>query len=235
VQPSAAVDPGTPDGPGRRRLSRTVAFWAAVVVLGAGAGAGATLIALHERRASPSSQPLVATPPPVTWPAGARRAPDFRLADQHGAPISLHSLLGRAVIVTFLDPLCTNVCPLEARVLADAIRGLPPARRPAIVAVSVDPRGDTRASFRADASRWRLTAGWRWAIGSPGRLAAVWRKYEIEVKVVTARTAGKTVREVEHSDASFVVDRAGYQRAMFLYPFTATDVQHEILSIESGA
>lgn len=160
-------------------------------------------------------------------------ATNFQLVDQRGAPISLRSFRGRTTILTFLDPLCRNVCPLEARVLADAIRGLPQATRPAIIAVSVNPQGDTHANFRADAAHWRLTTNWRWAIGSRKQLAAVWRKYGIEVKVVTKRVAGVTVREVEHGDAAFIIDRSGYRRAMFLFPFLAGDVEHEIRTIGS--
>lgn len=226
AQPSPATDP--PGESGRRGRSRLLAVAAVLVMLGVVAGA---LVVVRGHSASRASQSPTVTPPPVTWLAGARAAPNFRLVDQRGASVSLRSFRGRTTIVTFLDPLCRNVCPLEARVLADAIRGLPPAVRPAIVAVSVNPRGDTRANFDADSRHWRLTPDWRWAIGSRTQLAAVWRKYEIEVKIVTKRLSGVTVREVEHGDAAFIVDRSGYQRAMFLYPFTAVDVEHELRKV----
>jgi len=103
--------------------------------------------------------------------------------------------------------------------------------------VSINPQGDTRANFRADASHWRLTKNWRWALGSQKQRAAVWRKYEIQVRVVTKRLSGVTVREVEHGDAAFIVDRNGYRRAMFLFlfPFTAPDVEQEIRTIDGSA
>ena len=65
--------------------------------------------------------------PAMTWAKGTRRAPDFRLTDQNGKPLSLHSLRGRPVLVTFIDPLCRNLCPLEAQVLNDVVRRLRPA------------------------------------------------------------------------------------------------------------
>lgn len=235
TQPPLPIDPAA-DCNGHRGRGRTwlLAGFAVLVVLGA--AAAAAVIVRHGPRASPpSNQFSTITPPPVTWAAGSRRAPDFQLVDQRGAAISLRSLRGRTTIVTFLDPLCKNVCPLEARVLAEALRGLPPAIRPAIVAVSVNPPADTRANFRADASHWHLTPDWRWAIGSRSQLAAVWRKYEIDVKVVTTRLAGASVREVEHGAAAFIVDRSGFQRSMFLFPFTAPDVEHEIRRIDASA
>lgn len=231
-QPSPAIDISADVG-GQRRRGRSWVFagLALVALLAAVVGAGVALQGRHG--ASPANQVASFTPPPVTWPPGSHMAANFQLVDQRGVPISLRALRGRTAIVTFLDPLCRNVCPLEARVLADAIRGLPPAIRPAIIAVSVDPQGDTRVNFRADAAHWRLTGNWRWAIGSRKQLAAVWRKYQIEVRVVTKRVAGVTVREVEHGDAAFIIDRSGYRRAMFLFPFLAPDVEHEIRAIDS--
>ena len=233
-QPTPAIDVAADSGGHRRRgRSRLLSVLAALATLGV--TVVATIVVLHARHhVSSANEGTSFTPPPVTWGAGSHMAPNFQLVDQRGAPISLSSFRGRTTIVTFLDPLCRNVCPLEARVLADAIRGLPQAIRPAIIAVSVNPRGDTRANFRSDASHWRLTANWRWAIGSPTQLAAVWRTYEIEARVVTKHRAGATVHEVEHGDAAFIVDRSGYRRAMFLFPFTAPDVAHEIRTIDSS-
>lgn len=216
----------------RRPRRSTLIVVAAAAVFGAAAGIG---YFLGGRHAAPPNYSDIVTPPPVSWPAGTRRAPDFTLRDQQGVPISLRAIRGQTTIVTFLDPLCRNICPLEARVLADALRRLPEADRPALIAVSVNPSGDTLATFRADARHWRLTPDWRWAIGSHAQLAAVWRKYDIQVKVATKRLAGVTVGEVEHGDAAYIIDRSGYERGMFLYPFTARDLEHEIRLLDGTA
>ena len=42
-------------------------------------------------------------------------APDFNLVDQHGHPVTLTSLRGDTVALTFLDPVCTTDCPLIAQ------------------------------------------------------------------------------------------------------------------------
>jgi hypothetical protein len=34
--------------------------------------------------------------------------------------------------------------------------------------------------------------------------------------------------QVAHTEAAFVVDAAGYQRAVFVYPFSAADVEREL-------
>ena len=106
-------------------------------------------------------------------PAGARRAPDFALRDQRGQPISLRSLRGRTVILAFIDPVCRNLCPLEAKVLMRAVRSLPAAQRPVVVAVSVNPWANTRANFAVDKTHWHLGHEWHWAVGSGQQVAAV--------------------------------------------------------------
>jgi cytochrome oxidase Cu insertion factor (SCO1/SenC/PrrC family) len=201
-------------------------FWLSVIVVAV--GVGALVLSSHGRSAPRTA---AASPPLVSWAAGARSAPDFSLADQHGTAISLRSLRGRPVIVTFIDPLCRNLCPLEARVLSNAVRALAPAERPAIVSVSVNPWGDTRANFEADAQHWRLDPSWRWAVGSRAQLAAVWRSYQIAVRIVTKRYAGVTVHQVAHTEAAFVIDGTGHERALFLYPFTAADVEQAVRNL----
>ena len=214
----------------RQRSLRTP-LWVVAVAIG-GLGSIAWLfVGLDGRSASGVETAVGVTPPPVTWPRRTRRAPTFTLVDQTGAALSLRSLRGQTTILTFLDPACRSLCPLEARVIADALRELPRQTRPAIVAVSVNPLADSRSRFQADARHWRLTADWRWAIGPRTRLAPVWRDYDIEVKTVTKRHAGITIHDVEHGDAAFIIDRRGFQRAMFLYPFTARDLDHEVIAI----
>jgi protein SCO1/2 len=174
------------------------------------------------------------TRPNVTWPAHARRAPDFRLVDERGAPISLRLYRGRPVILTFIDPDCRTLCPFEARVLNQVVSSVAPAKRPAVIAVSVNPWGDSRATFRKDGSRWHLVPQWHWAIGRYGKLAAVWKRYDIGVQASKRVVAGTTVHEVAHTEASFVIDPAGYERALYLYPFRADDVATTVRRIASA-
>ena len=43
--------------------------------------------------------------------------------------------------------------------------------------------------------------------------------------------AGVKVREVAHIEAAYVIDGAGDQRALFIYPFVAADVERELESL----
>jgi cytochrome oxidase Cu insertion factor (SCO1/SenC/PrrC family) len=202
-------------------------LWPKLLVIAiAGGVAVGTLIALVIPRDSsrPAALVLPASKPAATWPARSRPAPSFRLHDQNGRLVSLRALRGRLVILTFIDPVCSNLCPLEAQILNSGERQLPAAERPAIVSVSVNPEADRPANFRTDARKWHLTSAWRWGLGPRGGLAAVWRRYGIGVRVFTRKIAGVRVRSVAHTEAAYMIDRAGYERALFFYPFTASDV-----------
>lgn len=197
---------------------------------------GALIALQHRSSASPrvtmADAPTAAA---ATWAAGMRRAPDFRLVDQGGGPVSLSSFRGRPVIVTFIDPLCRNFCPLEAQQLNELVRRLPAAQRPAIVAVSVNVYGNARANLLQDVAKWRLVPEWRWAVGRTRQLATVWRRYRIGVLVTTKRVAGVTVHEISHTEAAYVIDRRGYERALFLWPFGAKDVRAALAKLSSSS
>ena len=139
-------------------------------------------------------------------------------------------LRGRPTVVTFLDPVCRNLCPVEARTLGAVVRRLG-ARAPNVVAVSVNPGADTAANFRSDAREWNLPAAWRWATGPPAALARVWRDYGVAVEVQTKRIAGVTVHEVAHTEEAYIIDANGFQRALYLFPFRAVDVERTIRSL----
>jgi cytochrome oxidase Cu insertion factor (SCO1/SenC/PrrC family) len=209
-----------------RRIPRSWAVAAAAVIAGVGAGAGFALIQNRGHEATAGANPVGAAN--LIWPAGKRRAPDFDLHDQTGAPISLRSIRGRPVILTFIDPRCTNLCPLEARVLSQAVQQLPSTERPAIVAVSVNPWADSPGNFRRDARKWRLDPSWRWALGTKGALSRVWRAYSIGVHVARISAPGLTVHEVAHTEASYVIDSRGFERALFVYPFAAADLDETL-------
>jgi cytochrome oxidase Cu insertion factor (SCO1/SenC/PrrC family) len=212
---------GSVAAPMRRQQHRTPsAFWAIMILLGVSAGIG--LVLFHVARGSNIAGAVAG--PDMSWAAGSRRAPNFHLHDQNGRPVSLTRYRGHPVIVTFIDPLCRNLCPIEAGILNKAVKRLPSSDRPTIVAVSVNPSGDGRANLLEDMKKWRLSTTWRWAVGSPKELAAVWRHYEIGVSTTTQTFAGVRVREVNHTEASFVVDSAGFQRALYVFPFAAADI-----------
>lgn len=157
----------------------------------------------------------------AVWPAGLREAPEFSLPDQAGRRLALGSLRGRPVVLTFMDSQCHQQCPLEGRALAAAFRMVPADERPVVLAVSVNPWADTPGSARRAIRRFGLAGfEWRWLLGSRAELAPVWRRYGIEVR----RTTG----DIEHTDAIYLIDASGYERAGMVYPFLPTWVGNDL-------
>ena len=214
------------DGADRPRSSRLLlALVASMLTTGAGAGA-----ALHFALAPGSARATSGLPAlegQAVWAAGRVAAPGFTLRDQRGRLVSLSARRGRTLVVAFMDSRCRQICPLEGRVLGRAIAGLPVSSRPELLVVSVDPWADTAASARAAVSRWGLSGRWHWLFGTPRQLARVWRAYRIYVK----RTPG----DIVHSDAVYVVDRSGYERAGFLFPFLPGPVRHDLAVLARGS
>ena len=207
-----------------------VALVAAAVVVGAGVGIG---VAVAQGSDDGSTAKAAPHDPGTFWAAGARRAPEFTLRDQAGRPISLRSLRGRPAVVAFIDPVCRNHCPFEARILNDVTKRLPGGSRPTVVAVSVNPWGQAPADLRLDARKWHLVPQWRWALGSYSQLSRVWRQYAIGVQVRTKTLGGVTVHEVDHTEGAYVVDPQGWQRALFLYPYRAQDVADAVRRVSA--
>lgn len=207
-----------------------VGLVAAAIVVGAGVGIGVAVA-----RDSGSGKSLgPGTDPGTTFAAGTRKAPGFALRDQAGRTISLRSLRGRPVVIAFIDPVCRNLCPLEAKILNDVPSALPAASRPVIVAVSVNPWNQTASDLRQDAQKWHLTPAWRWALGGYTALSKVWRQYAIGVQVQTKTLAGITVHTVVHTEAAYVIDPSGYERALFLYPYRSEDVVNAVRGVTAG-
>ena len=201
------------------------ALWPAVLLVAVLAAALAFLLV---GRGSGSSSSTGSAPaadaPSATWAAGAVRAPGFRLADESGKPFSLAALRGRPVLITFIDPLCRDFCPIEAQHLNDVVRGLPAGSKPAIVAVSVNVHGNAPANLMQDNRKWKVVPQWRWGIGGEAQLAPVWKSYHIGVLATTKKVAGVTVYNVAHTEAAYLVDASGYERALFLWPYRAEAV-----------
>jgi cytochrome oxidase Cu insertion factor (SCO1/SenC/PrrC family) len=149
----------------------------------------------------------------ASWGPEERRAPPFTLRDHRGAPVSLEAFAGTPVLLTFFDSECKEQCPIEGVQLATILRDLKPDERPTLLIVSVNPAGDTPASIRKAMAAWRLNGPWRshWLRGTERELARVWRAYGIDVQPST--------KTITHGLVLYLIDREGYQRTGYLFPF----------------
>ncbi len=141
------------------------------------------------------------SPPPV--------APPFTLRDDTGRPVSLASQRGHYVIVTFLYTHCLDVCPIIAGNLNLALK-TPTAKAAGltVLAVSVDPKGDTADAVRTYIKERQLLPSFHYLIGTRVQLAPVWSHFHIGVEAQS-----KSV--VAHSSYEFLIDPTGHERLLY--------------------
>jgi len=182
---------------------RTVASVGALglIILGAAPMAAA--------QASPDADPILAesiagSSAPLNFPAK-----DFRLTDQHGRAVSLASLRGKVVLLTFLDPVCTTDCPLIAQEFRQAGQLLGTAsRKVELVAIAANPVYYQLAYTRAFNRQEYLNQvpNWLFLTGSVAQLKQVWKDYGLFAQILPAGSM------VGHPDVAFVIDGAGRVR-----------------------
>ena len=133
------------------------------------------------------------------------------MRDQHGKRVTLASLRGSTVALTFFDSLCKESCPIEGRMLGAALRQVGSASHPRLLVVSVNPAGDTPQTVRRALRKWHLPSNTIWLMGARSALKPVWDAYQITVDPVSG--------DIVHSTAVYLIDRNGDERAGFLMPF----------------
>jgi protein SCO1/2 len=151
------------------------------------------------RKPGQLSGPLLVSPPTV--------APQIVLHDQDGKLFKLSSLRGKAVFLTFVYAHCPDVCPLMMQALAAAKRSLPDPAIMQIVAVSVDPKGDTPKVVKEFLRARELTGKAHWLLGTRAQLRPVWTSYNIEAKSVP-----ETPAIIEHVSLIYGIDATGHIR-----------------------
>jgi cytochrome oxidase Cu insertion factor (SCO1/SenC/PrrC family) len=136
-------------------------------------------------------------------------APGFQLTDQDGQPVSLASLRGKVVLMTFLDPVCTTDCPIIGAEFKEAGVLLGSADKDVeLVAVVANPTYRAVEFTQAFDREEGLSTvpNWLYLTGSLGQLGQVWRQYGITVENLPAGSMSA------HNDLAVVIDRSGHIR-----------------------
>ena len=168
-------------------------------------GAAPMAFASANRNADPIiAQALAGASGPINEPA-----PSFTLTSQDGHQVSLSSLRGKVVLLTFLDPVCTTDCPIIAQELraADAMLGAK-AGSTELVAVVANPTYTSTAFTAAFTRQEGLSQvpNWLYLTGSLSQLVPVWHQYGIEVQNLPAGAMSA------HNDLAFVISATGRLR-----------------------
>jgi protein SCO1/2 len=107
--------------------------------------------------------------------------PKFSLRDDAGRPVSSDDLIGKALVVTFLDTKCRESCPIIADQIRQALARLSPADRldTVALAISVQPVVDTPTAIRDFLRRHRVQGALRYLAGSEAQLRPVWNAFQV--------------------------------------------------------
>jgi cytochrome oxidase Cu insertion factor (SCO1/SenC/PrrC family) len=134
-------------------------------------------------------------------------APGFTLTDQDGRRVSLSSLRGKVVLLTFLDPVCVTECPLIAREFWEAGQLLSARQRSQVelVAVNINPDYSQLAYIRAFDQQEDMKAlpDWKFLTGTAAQLRKVYSSYGVASEDLPAGAM------LGHSDIAFVIDQSG--------------------------
>jgi len=140
---------------------------------------------------------------------GNKAAPDFRLRNQFGQPMSLSQFRGKVVMLAFEDSECTTVCPLTTQSMLQAKQLLGPAgSQVQLLGVDANPDAISVSDVLSYSRTHGLVNQWNFLTGSLAELKATWTKYDIAVQVEQD--------QIDHTPALFVIDQQGRERKLYL-------------------
>jgi cytochrome oxidase Cu insertion factor (SCO1/SenC/PrrC family) len=115
---------------------------------------------------------------------GGKPAPDFRLRNQFGQPMSLSQFRGKVVMLAFEDSECTTICPLTTQSMLQAKQLLGPAgRQVQLLGIDANPDAISTADVLSYSRTHGLVNQWNFLTGSLAELKATWTKYDIAVQI----------------------------------------------------
>jgi protein SCO1/2 len=153
-------------------------------------------------------------------------APEFPLSlrNYKGQRVNIAQYKGKAVLLTFLYTHCPDVCPIIASNLGVALNMLGPAKaaKVQVIAVSVDPRGDTPTAVASFLARHGMTGRMQYLIGSARELGAVWKAWG-----VGAEQDAQQPQLVNHSGLVYGISAGGKVTTLYAASFTPQEIVHD--------
>jgi protein SCO1/2 len=156
----------------------------------------------------------------------SKPAPPLRLKDSQGHQVDIDQYRGKAVLLTFIYTHCPDVCPLIVGNLHTAQSQLGPKGDDLqLIAVSVDPKGDTPTAVNAFLSERRMSGRMAYLLGSRPQLEKVWSDWGI-----VARTSPKKTDPdlVEHSALIYGISASGNVTTLYPAQFEPAQIVHDV-------
>ena len=154
----------------------------------------------------------------------AKPAPPIHLRNYLGQPVTLSEYRGKAVLVTFLYTSCPDVCPLITSNLRVALNLLGArASKVQIIAVSVDPRGDTPAAVARFLHAHEMAGRMQYLIGSAGELSRTWAAWDVGAKPEVGQP-----QLVAHSALVYGISASGRLTTVYPATFEPSEIAHDV-------
>ncbi len=152
-------------------------------------------------------------------------APALALHNYLGQPVNIENYRGKAVLVTFLYTTCPDICPLITSDLRVAQNLMSPATRSKlqIIAVSVDPRVDTRASVAAFLARHGMTGRMLYLTGTAKELAPVWKAWGVGTSQDLEQP-----QFVNHTGIVYGITASGKRLTLYSPEFKPAEIAHDV-------
>jgi protein SCO1/2 len=164
-----------------------------------------------------------------------RPAPEIALRNYTGEPVRLSQFRGKAVLLTFIYDHCPDTCPLIVSRLHTALQMLGHnADKVQVVAVSVDPAGDTPKTVRAFLAKREMLGRMDYLLGSLRELAPVWQKYAIAVEATPESRESPLNRTVSHSAFVYGITASGKWLALYNQAFDPAEIVHDVPLLASS-
>jgi protein SCO1 len=218
----SAKPPGAGGGRGGFDARLLLPLLAIVVILG-----GAALL-IAGGKSSPSVtgagtvkgkrfEGLEATPAKPAFPLALR--------NYMGQRVNIDQYRGKAVLVTFLYTNCPDICPIITANLrvAQNLMGPKESKRVQIIAVSVDPRGDTPKAVAAFLRRHEMTGRMQYLIGDAHELGEVWSRWG-----VGSERDAEQPQFINHSGEVFGITASGKIQTLYAASFRPSEIAHDV-------
>jgi protein SCO1/2 len=154
-----------------------------------------------------------------------RQAPPLALHNYLGQSVNIDSYKGKAVLVTFLYTNCPDVCPLITSNLrvAQNLMGKATSSKVQIIAVSVDPKGDTPKAVGAFLARHGMKGRMQYLIGSAHELAAVWKAWG-----VGSERDAQQPQFINHTGLIYGITGSGKRLTLYASSFQPSEIAHDV-------
>jgi protein SCO1/2 len=227
---SSSVDPPPESAPGSG-LNGRVLFALLVVVVIAGGVALLTTGGGSSRPSAGGVHGVASSRFRGSLASPAAPEPPLVLHNYNGGLVNIEHYRGKAVLVTFLYTKCPDVCPIIASNLGVALSlmGTRSASRVQVIAVSVDPRGDTRKTVEVFLQRHGVARRMQYLIGSAGELAQVWKAWG-----VGSERDAQQPQLVNHSGLVYGVSASGQITTLYAANFTPQEIVHDVPLLASS-